>query len=158
MDVLMFLFWLDLSLYPMMTQFLFKTVCVPGGFPWWLRQWRICLQCRRLRFHPWVRKISLEGEEGMATYSNILAWRIPWTEGSAGLQSMESRRVGHDWVSNTHTHVPGIVEKPFIFQIAQQDLGHFTHEKTEVQNSRVLCKVTWLIIWGIRLRFQVFDS
>ena len=27
------------------------------GFPWWLRWWRICLQCRRPRFDPWVRKI-----------------------------------------------------------------------------------------------------
>ena len=26
-------------------------------------------------------------EEGMATYSNILAWRIPWTEEPGGLQS-----------------------------------------------------------------------
>ena len=28
------------------------------GLPWWLRWWRICLQCRRLRFDPWVGKIS----------------------------------------------------------------------------------------------------
>ena len=27
-------------------------------------------------------------EKGMATYSNILAWRIPWTEENGGLQSM----------------------------------------------------------------------
>ena len=27
-------------------------------------------------------------EEGMATHSSILAWRIPWTEESGGLQSM----------------------------------------------------------------------
>ena len=62
------------------------------------------------------------------------------------------------WLSNTYTHVPGIVQKPFILQRAQQDLGHFTHEKTEVQNSHVLCKVTWLIIWVIGLICQVFDS
>ena len=30
-------------------------------------------------------------EEGMATHSNILAWRIPWTEGPGGLQLIESR-------------------------------------------------------------------
>ena len=29
-------------------------------------------------------------EEGMAIHSNILAWRIPWTEESGKLQSMES--------------------------------------------------------------------
>ena len=33
-------------------------------------------------------------EEDMATYSSILAWRIPGTPG--GLQSMESQRVGLD--------------------------------------------------------------
>ena len=29
--------------------------------------------------------------EGMATHSSILAWRIPWTEESGGLQSMGFR-------------------------------------------------------------------
>ena len=35
-------------------------------------------------------------EKGMATDSSILAWRIPWTEESGGLQSMGSQRVRHD--------------------------------------------------------------
>ena len=35
-------------------------------------------------------------EKGMATYSSILAWRIPWTEEPGRLQSMESQRVRHD--------------------------------------------------------------
>ena len=35
-------------------------------------------------------------EEEMATHSSILAWGIPWTEEPGGLQSMQSRRVGHD--------------------------------------------------------------
>ena len=34
--------------------------------------------------------------EGMATYSRILAWEIPWTEEPGGLQSMACKRVGHD--------------------------------------------------------------
>ena len=33
-------------------------------------------------------------EEEMATHSNILAWKIPWTEEFSGLQSMGSKRVG----------------------------------------------------------------
>ena len=36
-------------------------------------------------------------EEVMATNSNILAWRIPWTEEPGGLQYMGSQRVGHDF-------------------------------------------------------------
>ena len=35
-------------------------------------------------------------EEGMATHSSILAWRIPWTEEPGGLQSIGSHRAGHD--------------------------------------------------------------
>ena len=42
-------------------------------------------------------------QEEMATHSSILAWRIPWTEEPGGLQSVESQRVGHDLVTNTHT-------------------------------------------------------
>ena len=35
-------------------------------------------------------------EEGVATHSGILAWRIPGTEEPGGLQSIESQRVEHD--------------------------------------------------------------
>ena len=37
----------------------------------------------------------------MTTYSSTLAWRIPWTEKSCGLQSIRSQRVRHDWVTFT---------------------------------------------------------
>ena len=42
-----------------------------------------------------VRSLSWEGplEEGMATHSSILAWRIPWTEEPVGLQSMGSQKI-----------------------------------------------------------------
>ena len=35
-------------------------------------------------------------EKEMAAHSSTLAWKIPWAEGPGGLQSMGSRRVGHD--------------------------------------------------------------
>ena len=38
-------------------------------------------------------------EKEMATYSSILAWEIPWTEGPGRLQSTLSPRVGHDLVT-----------------------------------------------------------
>ena len=38
-------------------------------------------------------------EEGMATHSSILAWRIPWTEEPGGLQSMAWQRVGQTKVT-----------------------------------------------------------
>ena len=37
-------------------------------------------------------------ENGMATHSSTLAWRISWTEEHGGLQFMGSQRVWHDWV------------------------------------------------------------
>ena len=36
-------------------------------------------------------------EEGMATSSSILSWRIPWIEKPGGLQPMGLKRIGHDW-------------------------------------------------------------
>ena len=39
----------------------------------------------------------------MATHSSILAWKIPWTEESGGLQSKGPQRVGPNWV-HSHTH------------------------------------------------------
>ena len=46
----------------------------------------------------WVQSLGWEDplEEGMATYSSILSWRIPWTEKPGGLQFMGSQRVGRD--------------------------------------------------------------
>ena len=46
----------------------------------------------------WVRSLGWEDplEKGMTTHSSILAWRIPWTEETVRLQSMELQRAGHD--------------------------------------------------------------
>ena len=46
----------------------------------------------------WVQSLSWEDplEEGMATHSTVLIWRIPWTEEHGGLQSMGSQTVRHD--------------------------------------------------------------
>ena len=35
-------------------------------------------------------------EEGMATQSSLLAWRLPWTEEPGRLQSIRSQKVRHD--------------------------------------------------------------
>ena len=75
----------------------------------------------------------------MATYSSILAWKIPWTEEPGGLQSMGSLKVGHNWATSlslftfhfpalekemaTHSSVlawriPGMAE-PAVYGVAQ---------------------------------------
>ena len=45
-----------------------------------------------------IRSLSREDalEEDMVTHASILAWRILWTEGPGGLQSMGSQGIGHD--------------------------------------------------------------
>ena len=45
----------------------------------------------------WVRSLGQENplEQGMATHSSTLAWRIPWTEESGWLSSIGLQRVGH---------------------------------------------------------------
>ena len=46
----------------------------------------------------WIRSLGQEDslEEEMATHSSILAWRIPWTGETGGLQPMGTQRVGHN--------------------------------------------------------------
>ena len=50
----------------------------------------------------WVRSLGWEDslEKGKAIHSSILAWRIPWTVYSMGLQ-----RVRHDWATFTFTNL-----------------------------------------------------
>ena len=66
-----------------------------AGLPWWLS---ICRQC--------IWSISQEDplEEGRATYSNILAWRITWTEEPGGLQSIGLQSQACQKRLSTHIH------------------------------------------------------
>ena len=65
------------------------------------------LVAQRLRHLPamretWVQPLCREDplEKELTTHSNILAWRIPWTEKPGGLQSIGSQRVRHNWVTS----------------------------------------------------------
>ena len=48
----------------------------------------------------WIRSLGQDDplEKEMATHSNILAWKIPWTD-EPGRQSMGSQRIGHELVT-----------------------------------------------------------
>ena len=52
-----------------------------------------------------VRSLGWEDplEEGMATHSSILAWRVPWTEEPGGLQFIGSQRVRHEAAEHAPT-------------------------------------------------------
>ena len=53
----------------------------------------------------WVYICMYMYEEGTATHSSVLAWRIPWTEEPDGLQSMGSHRIRHDWSDIRHVYI-----------------------------------------------------
>ena len=61
------------------------------GFPGGASGKEPACQCRRHEMQ--VQSLGWEDplEEGMATHSSILAWRIPWTEEPARLQSVGSQ-------------------------------------------------------------------
>ena len=64
-----------------------------GGFPS-----ASAVENQSAMWETWVQSLGQEDplEEGMATHSNILTWRIPWTEEPGMLQSTGLERVGHD--------------------------------------------------------------
>ena len=55
----------------------------------------------------WVWSLGQEDplEEGKATRSNILAWRIPWIEEPDGLKSIGLQRVAHNWIDLAGMHM-----------------------------------------------------
>ena len=64
------------------------------GLSWWLRGKESTCPCRRHSFPSMDWEDPVEKE--MAAHSSILAWEIPRTEESGGLQSIGSQRVGHN--------------------------------------------------------------
>ena len=48
-------------------------------------------------------------EKEMATHSNILAWRIPWTEEPGRIQSMGHKRIRHNDYTITMTTIPNML-------------------------------------------------
>ena len=61
------------------------------------------LVAQRVKHLPTMRETQVQSldredllEKEMATHSSILAWKIPWMEEPARLQSMRSLRFGHD--------------------------------------------------------------
>ena len=81
-------------------------------------------------------------EEGVATHSSTLAWRIPWTEEPGGLQFVGSQRLRHDW----RTEHLCMVSKCSVFK------------ETAKQFSRMMVSFYTLISHMWVTRFSVFTS
>ena len=77
----------------------------------------------------WIQSLGQEDplEKGMATHSDNLAWRVPWTEEPGRLQSMGLQRVGHDWATNTH-----IIIKFYFFDTVEEQI--FSEELNNMNN------------------------
>ena len=58
-------------------------------------------------FETWIWSLCQEDplEEGRATQSSVLAWRISWTDEPGRLWSMGLQRVGHNWSNVAHTRI-----------------------------------------------------
>ena len=67
-------------------------------------------------------------EKGKAAHSGILAWRIPWTKESSGLQSLESQRVEHNLETNINFKCIKYIQ---ILRNHHPSPEHFSSCKTE---------------------------
>ena len=76
---------------PGFLELIFLMLNIGCRLPWWFSGKESACQCRRCGFNPWVCQDD-PLEKGMATHSSILAWEIPRTEESSGLQSMGSQK------------------------------------------------------------------
>ena len=125
----------------------------------------------------WVWSLGWEDpmEEGMATHSSVLAWRIPWTEEPGGLQSMGSQRVRHDWSDLAGTqawtfcsvqllgHVCLIAapwtpacQASLSFTITRSLLKFMSTESLMLSNHLILCQPL-LLLSSIFHRIRVFS-
>ena len=76
-------------------------------------------------------------EEEMATHSSIFNWEIPWAEETAGLQSMRSQTVRHDWATE---HTEGYNWVSIIGRKSMIVLGMLPiHQKNSVMQLSVYC-------------------
>ena len=94
-----------------------------------------------------VRSLGREdppAEKGMATYSSILAWRIPKTKEPGGLQSMW-QRVEHDWANRASLVARMLKNLPAMWETWVRSLGRKDPlEKGLATHSNILA---WRILW-----------
>ena len=84
-------------------------------FPWFLRAFLMTQTVKNppAMWKTWVRSLGWEDprEEGAATHSSILAWRIPWTEEPGRLYIVHGVAKSQTWLSDFHflfSHVKGL--------------------------------------------------
>ena len=129
----------------------FHYLCIPVmGLPRRCSGKKAACQCRRCRFNPWVRKMSLDEE--VATHSSMLAWKVPWTEEPGRLWPMRSQRVRHDLSTHTSPLHPCNI---FLFR---KPLWKSV-KCTKVLNHMVILPLHCpnLVIWVRKMKFEKVD-
>ena len=95
----------------------------------------------------WVWSLGWEDplEEGMATHSNILAWRIPWTEEPGKLQSVGSQRAIHDRTTkhSTYIHIYIYVNICLSVCLSLSIYIYIEREKTKIITEESQSRVHW---------------
>ena len=129
--------FLTLLLTIMATPFLLRDSCCSEGKP---------LSAMR---DTQVRSLCLKDalEKKMATYSSILACRIPWMEEPGRPQSMGSQRVGHDWATSLTSHFELNFSIPVHFSSLIPKMMMFTVS--------ISCLNTFNLFWFMHLTLQV---
>ena len=94
-----------------------------------------------------VRSLGQEDslEKGMATHSNILACRIPWTEKSGRLQPLQSQSLGHDWATNAHTTREDHLDSLFS--------GHQSSKRRQ-SNRLMFSQLEWESFWQYQVSWH----
>ena len=77
----------------------FRTVLSSLGLPWCLRWWRICLQCRRPGFDPWVGKIPWRRKWQPTPV--FLSGEFQGQRSLGGYSSWSCKRVRYNWATDT---------------------------------------------------------
>ena len=126
----------------------------PSGLPRWLRGKESC-PCSRHGVWSLGQEDSLE--EGVATHSSILAWRIPWTEESSRRQSMGSQKSWtqlNDWTTITNI-LPGIyyvmTEQHFLITLFSSSLYSFLPLFFSIHVHLKKLKYIFIFIWLLQV-------
>ena len=81
-------------------------------------------------------------EEYMATHSNILVWRSPWTEEPGGFQSIGLKRVGHNWSDLAWKHAVSTYVPWMFNRLSNSHIDTHTHTHTHTQRLSITAIIT----------------
>ena len=91
-------------------------------------------------------------EKDVATYSSILAWRIPCTEEPGRLQSMGSQRIRHDRVTITHSH--SLLQETFHPGLSLGSLLCFSHTGCASSSHDLIVKGSFASLGSLLLQIS----